>query len=264
MTVTADPTGTRAALAPVAPGVLAQVKGGKPWTVASLSDLLAGPARELPESDPFPEPAPVVKFTRTVQAAIDELPRLAGKVNVTERRMLTAAELAKVTDERHAITAVIKPLAQRSDAISEMVRAHQDVSAEKQRLAVPKSITRGGRVIEATPRVGSGVAKAHYLLASKGQPFETPVEGWEDGWQQRYVSGKPELSESLLARLLEEGNVTRAEYLALTRATRNIDSNKITAFIAKHPERGLEILAAITERSAPGASLYAPIKKKTG
>jgi hypothetical protein len=265
MTATAETTGTTAKLAPVAPGILAQAQPGKSWTVASLAGLLAGPAPELPETAPFPEPPAAVTFTPALRKSLSALPSIVGQVNPTARRLLTAGELAQVTDERNAINAVAEPLAKRVKVISEYVRTHQDLQAEAARQATPTAVVRGGRVITlATERVADGAAKGHYLLAMPEAPYETPVEGYDDAWQQRYVSGPVSQSLGALEALLADGAIDRKEYLAMTRETRALDQGKITAFIAKNPARGLEILAAITKRGAPSASLYAPKKKSEG
>jgi hypothetical protein len=251
MTTTTETAGTRAELAPVAPGILAMVEGGKPWTIATLADKLAPAAPVTPPTVPFPDPAPVVKFTPALRKALGALPKLVGNVNPTTRRLLEPTELAAVTDERNAINAVVKPLAKRLDAISEMVRHHQDLQAERDGIADP----------ETSDRVGSGVAENHYMLAQPEVPFETPVEGYEDSWRQVYVAGRAYQSMEVLLELLEKGEITRQEFLAFTTATRVIDQNKAQVFIAKNPGRGLQILGAITRRGAAGASLYAPKRK---
>jgi hypothetical protein len=236
------------ALAQVAPGALARVKDAKPWTVADLADILAGPARELPGDAPFPAPPTPVKFTDALRGALRSLPTVFGKVTPTERRKLEAAEITSLTNEINAIDEVAAQLAARRKAIQEAVRTHQDFKAEDQGL---------------TPRcnrIADGVAKGHYLIADPGDPYETAVDGYADAWQQRYVKGKTSQSQDLLDALAAEGKITRQEYLACTRETRNLDEDKIKVLIRKNPQRGLEILAAITTRSAPGASLYAPKK----
>lgn len=260
MTATTEDTrGT--ALAQVAPGVLASVEPGKTWTVAQLADALAGPAPEIPEAEPFPAPAAPVTCTPKVRKALADLPALLGKVNVSERRMLTPAELEKVTREAVAINAVTTPLGKRSDTISEMIRAHQDIQAEKAGQATPAAVVRGGRIMRAaTQRVPSGVARGHYLLAEPEAPFETPVEGFDDRWQQRFISGKASLSLDRLKGLEADGTITRDEYLSFTRETRVIDEEKIAAAIRKNPGRALAIMREITTRSAARASLYPPKK----
>lgn len=247
MTATDETTGT-AELAQVAPGLLARVKDSKPWTVAEMADLLAAPAAELPEAEPFPAQAEPVKFTEKLRRALRSLPSVFGQVAPTERRKLEAAELVQLTDEIIAIDELSKQLGDRKVAIQKYVRTHMDHMAEDKGLA------------PLCDRVASGVARGHYLIATPGDPFEVPVNGYEDAWQQRYVKGGTAQDLALLNELVESGAVTRAEYLACTVEIRKLDEDRIKAFIKKNPRRGLAILAAITRRSAPGASLNHPKK----
>jgi hypothetical protein len=259
MTTTKAPAGT--GLAQVAPGLLAQVRGQEPWTVAGLLDKLAGPAEELPAATPFPDPAPEVKFTDALREALDGIPSQFGKVNAGTRRMLTREELTAVTQEINSIDRLTKALGDRRKIICEMARTHQDVQAENEGRAVPADVLRKGVLLrEATQRVASGVAKGHYLIAGPEKPYETPVQGFVDAWQQRYVKGSTDVSQAKLVELLDKGEITQAEYNACTRAVRILDEDKISLLIKRNPERGLQILKAITTRSAPSASLYPPKK----
>lgn len=246
MTAPTDTTDT--ALAQVAPGVLARLRDAKPWTVAEMADLLAAPAVELPEAEPFPAPAEPVTFTDKLRSALRGLPGLFGQVAPTERRKLEAAELARLTQEIIAIDELSKQLGDRKNAIQEFVRTHMDFTAEAQDLA------------PLCDRVAEGVAKGHYLVASPGTPYEVPVEGYSDPWQQRYVKGKVTQDQHTLNELREAGTITQAEFNSFTREVRVLDEDKIKTAIKKNPRRALAILAAITRRSAPGASLYAPKK----
>jgi hypothetical protein len=241
MTATTDTTGT--ALSQVAPGVLAQVQGHATWTVADLAGKLAGPAHELPKDAPAPKPAKQVTLTAQLKASLSKLPKVFGQTTPGKARKLEKAELEALTEEAIAIAAVVTPLGQRAEAISETVRHHMDAVG-------PKS----------APRIADGKAKGHRLLARPGEPFNVDVEGYTEPWQQRYVSGAAKPSPARLLALYEAGQITREEYLGFTREARVYDEEKVAAFIRKDPGRGLEILGAITERSAPGASLYAPKK----
>ncbi len=247
MTASTDTTGT-AELAQVASGVLARLRDAKPWTVAEMADLVSAPAPELPEAEPFPAPAEPVTFTDRLRSALRSLPTLFGKVAPTERRKLEAAELVRLTEEIIAIDELSKQLGSRKKAIQEYVRTHMDFAAEEQGLA------------PLCDRVADGVAKGHYLVASPGTPFEVPVEGYADAWQQRYVKGEVTQDLATLTELRDAGKITQAEFNACTREVRVLDEDKIKGLIKKNPRRGLAILAAITRRSAPGASLYAPKK----
>jgi len=249
------------ALEQVATGTLAMVEPGKSWTVAALLDTLAGPAAPLPEAGKFPDPAKPVSCTDEIRAALTSLPKIFGKVHAVTRRVLTEDELAEVTREHRAIDAVTKPLGKRADEIAEMVRMHMDVAAESDGTALSAAQQRGGAILRpATQRVPAGVAAGHYLLARPESPYETEVRGFEQKWQQRFTSGKVTKSQARLEDLLADGTITRAEYLSFTRETRVLDDEKIAAAIRREPGRSLQILGAITERSAAGASLYPPKK----
>lgn len=244
---TATTTGTE--LAQVAPGVLSLVKGHEQWTVADLADKLAAPVKELPVTEPFPKLPKPVTFANTLKAALHSLPKVFGKFTPTERRKLESAELSALTEEALAISAAAKPMAERLKAIQEIVRHHMDFVAEDRGLAGKD-----------TKRVASGVAKGHYLVAAPEKPFEVGVEGYEGVWQQRYTSGGTAQDQTILEKLEAEGTITRKEYLDFTSEVRVLNQEKIAAAIRRNPERALQILAAITTRSAPGASLYAPKK----
>lgn len=240
------PAGT--ALAQVAPGALARVASGKPFTVADLADLIAGPAEKPKEETSFPAVPAQVKITDAVRKALAALPKVFGQVAPTERRKLEKDELSRLTVEAGTLAAIAKQLGERAKNIQEYVRTHQDFVAEELGIA--------------DERIAEGVAAGHFLIATPGDPFVTPVEGFEDGWQQRYVKGRAVQELDLLEELLMAEKITREEYLGFTRTVRTLDDDKIKSFIKKSPKRGLEILAAITRRSAPTASLYAPKKKQ--
>jgi hypothetical protein len=151
-----------------------------------------------------------------------------------------------LTDEAAVITAIAGPLGARLKDIQALIRMHGDFTAEEQGLA--------------NERIASGVAKGHWLAATPGSPFEIPVDGYEDAWQQRYVNGGCDTSLPDLEALEASGEVTRQEFLAMTSTVRQMDETKMASFIRKNPARGLEILRKITRRNPPGASLYAPKK----
>ena len=60
-----------------------------------------------------------------------------------------------------------------------------------------------------------------------------------------------------------EGFLTRDEFLAFTSVPdvpRRLDESKIQKVVSKDPQRGLEILAAISVTGSPTASIVAPKK----
>lgn len=240
--------GTNSAVEPVAPGALARVTGDKPWTMLDLADMLAGPPRAFSKDDSLPAPAPQVNFTDVLRKALKALPDLFGMVMPDRPRALDRHEIKTLTDEAAAIDTILKELNARKEAIGESVRHHQDFQAEAAGLP------------EGAVRIADGVAKGHWLVAKKGEPFETPVDGYTDSWQQRYVAGSVSVNGNAIFGLEADGTVTREEYLACTSAKRHFDAGNMEAFIRKNPARGLAILARMTTRSAPSASVYAPKK----
>lgn len=259
MTAPAEAT-TGTELAQVAPGALALAIGKAPWTIGDLLDRLVPQIEELPTEGEFPELPKPASVTPALKKALRELPAVFGEVKPTARRTLEKDELKKITDEALAISKVTKPLGTRLKAISEIVRTHMDVQAEKDALAIPEPVIRGGRTLEPTPRVAAGVAKDHYLLAQPEKPYEISVEGYDDTWQARHTKGDASQSHDELLRLYDEEKITREEYLGFTETRRTLSGDKIAAAIKKNPERSLQILAAITTREAPSYSLYAPKK----
>jgi hypothetical protein len=246
MTATTENLAGTALAQQVAPGALARLQDAKPWTVADLADIIAAPARQVSEDEALPQPAAPVNFTDKLRAALRKLPQVFGSVQPTERRRLEEAEIVRMTDEYNAIETVKAQMAKRQEAIKEAMRIHQDfLAADAGRTSI---------------RIADGVARGHYLAATPGEPFEVAVAGYEDSWSQRYVKGGTSQSLTLLTELLDTEEISREEFNAFTHAVRELDEAKIAAYIRKNPKRGLQILTAITRRSAPGASLYAPKK----
>lgn len=246
---TAEGTTAGTELAAVAPGAIARVKSGRPFTVFDLADLLAGPARRFQKEDALPGPAPRVEFTAVLRNALKALPDLFGQVMPDKARLLDRHEVKALTDEMNAITVIEEQLKQRKEAIKATMRNHQDFQGQEDGTA-------SGSV-----RIAEGVAKGHLLLGRAGQPYETPVDGYADCWQQKMVRGKVEVDGSGIFDLFKAGLVEHEEMLAFTRvAGRVYDEDKAQAFIRKNPERGLKILAALTVRLAPSASLVSPKK----
>jgi len=244
MTATAETAGTE--LVQVAPGLIAQIQDNEPFTVADLADRLVSPDRVLPKDEPAPAAAPQVKVTDTLKAALTRLPKVFARVSPTERRTLEQDELVRLTEEVLTIDAVTTQLGERREAIAETIRNHMDVAAEKT----------GGE--DGLARIAEGKAKGHYLLGRKGEPFEISVPGYRSGWQQRYVKGTSKIEGQRLAGLLRDGIITTREFNSCTRTVRVLDEDKLAVAIRKNPGRFLQILARITRKGAPSASLYPP------
>jgi hypothetical protein len=247
---TAEGTNSSTELEPVAQGALALVQGDKPWNMLDLAAELAPPAAVFTEADALPLPAPKVAFSEVLRKALKALPDLFGQVMPDEVRKLDRHELKAVTDEAANLKIVAGEIKIRLEAIQDIIRNHQDKEAEESEDGLPPF----------TYRIAEGAAKGHWLLATPGNPYKTPVDGYVDSWRQQMVKGDVSVSPSVLFDLDKSGEVTREEFLAFTSAVRVYDADKAKVFIRKNPVRGLAILARMTRRSAPSASLVSPKK----
>jgi hypothetical protein len=249
MTATTETAGTATSsteLAQVAPGLIAEIEDSGTFTVADLADKLVSPDRTMDSKTPFPPVPSQVEVTDALKARMRQLPSVFGKVRPTTRRELEPTELTSLSDEVSVIDALSTILGERRKQIGEAIRVHQDVHAE-----------RTGDAKGAT-RVAEGKAQGHYLLAKPGDPFNTEVPGYKGTWQQRFVKGKSRIDEKLLAALVRDEVITKAEFNAMTRTVRVLDHDKLAVAIRKNPGRFLRILASITRKGAPSASLYPP------
>jgi hypothetical protein len=233
----------------VAEAALARMQDAKPWTVADLAKILAGPAPEIAQDAPFPAAPPKVNITAGLKAALKKLPSVFGVVTPTEHRKLEQDELKRLTEEVVTIETIKTQLGDRLEAAKEAVRHHLDFLAVE-----------GAADGQELLRVAEGVAKGHVIIAKKNAPYKLHVEGAEDPWEQRYVAGKAAVNGSRIPGLEKDGVITHAEALACTREVRVFDEDKLAALIRKNPERGVDILRLLTSVSAPSASLYAPKK----
>jgi hypothetical protein len=233
----------------VAKAALARMQDAKPWSVADLAKILAGPAPVIAQDAPFPAAPPKVNITASLKAALKKLPSVFGVVTPTEHRKLEQDELKRLTEEVVTIETIKTQLGDRLEAAKEAVRHHMDFLGAD-------SLQDGKELL----RVAEGVAKGHVIVAAQGEPFRIPVEGAEDPWEQRYVAGKPSVSGAKIPSMEKDGVITRAEALACTREVRVFDEERLAALIRKNPQRGIEILRLLTTVSAPSASLYAPKK----
>lgn len=233
------------ALEQVAPGSLAFTTATDPtqkFSFTKIIGLLAGPAEE-PAQAPVPDPMQPTRITEELTAALKRLPEVFGSVVPTEARRLEAAELKRLTDEQSVISAVITELGKRNKHIDEAVRNHMDTYAP-----------------DGAPVIGSGVAKGHRLIAAEGEAFKVPVEGYADSWEQRMVGGKAEASVALLSAMVLTGQITQADFNAMTAPVRVIDEAKVERAVKKDPKRFLSILKAATVRKGDTAQLVSPKK----
>lgn len=200
---------------------------------------------------PFPPVPQTPILTDEDKAALVRLPEVFGKVIVEQRRRLEDDEIAALYDEREVVKQVMSVLDGRVEVINENVRTHVDVDHEERGIAVPKDFVREGKVLtEATPRD----AKGHYIFARPQQPTRVRIPGTNMDFSLEYRKGSDSgvtIDSNHLLDLYEAGEITREQYLAVTREVRVFDEKKASAAILRD-ETLLEVIAKVTKRVAPG------------
>lgn len=240
-------------LEPVFRGALKLIEENAP--LDEVAGAIESPGEPPQEERPFPDLPSPLPLSAEVKAAMLLLPDLFGKVHPVTRRALDENEVKAIGREAELVKAVKAVLEDRDKAIGEIVRVHNDVTAETQGVAVSRPHTgrRGGEIkviVEATQRDSKG----HYLLSAPQNPVQVPIPGTGKAFSQEFTSGKISYNEDALQALVDSNALRAAEYRAIT--TRRLDPAKMSEFIRKHPARGLEVLRRITRRSAPGQSMY--------
>jgi hypothetical protein len=213
---------------------------------------------------PFPSVPKPVELTEEVKDALVRLKDVFASVQPDTRRTLTDEEKTAVFEERQVLGVIADMISQRDESLKTIIRTHMDVDAEERGVAVPKAVVRGGHVVvEATDRTSEG----HYILCSKGNPERCPVPGTNKEWSREYRNGtiSVDASPEALLDLLDEGAITREEYLAMTREVRVFDEAKALSNAANKPEVRDGILRAIkrmTRVGKPSVGLYTRNSKK--
>jgi hypothetical protein len=234
-------------------GALALLDKKPGASVADLAAVVVPPpaVQPVPQAAPFPAIPTPIAMTDEARVALRLLPKAFGSLSLTTRRSLSAAELQTLMAESALLAQIASVLSPRMEEIKEIVRVHMDVDAEERGLAHPVDTIDSVDAVAATTRDHNG----HYLLAAPKQPHQVPVPSAGLAWSQQYTSGSATPSLAQLEAALENGEITRAEYLACTREKRVLDEDNLKALINRKPGRGLAILRRITVRSAPNSSL---------
>lgn len=226
----------------------------------SLKDIAENLSVEIPQDDTasdFPSLPNPLTATAEIRQALKVLSTTFNKTVVTDRRTLTPEEVAAIGVEYEAIKAVAKLLGEREEQVKEIVRTHQDVEAEESGLAVPKDVVRGGKVVTpATPRDKDG----HYLLAAKSEPVDTVIPGTTLRFSTQFSSGRTSEDLGAITRMYENGELTKAEYYAMTEVRRVPTAEKIRAFVLKTGRT--DILGRIVKKGRDGSALYLRALKK--
>ncbi len=231
---------------------------------STLTDVAKGFLEPEPDHEPGTEMIPFPAVPRTPilteehKSALARLPEVFGKVLVEDRRTLSGDEIAALHEERKVVKKVVEVLKGREDVINENIRHHVDVDHEARGIAVPKDQVRGGKVIvEATPRDTAG----HYIFAGPQNPTRVHIPGTNEDFSLEYRKGGDggvQINASHLLDLYEADEITREQYLALTREVRVFDEEKARQSILKDPSL-LAIIVRVTHRIAPtkpGTSFY--------
>lgn len=207
---------------------------------------------------PFPDVPKTPVLTDEDKEALALLPTVFAKTLVETRRALEPQEIADLFTERETVKKVVEVLSGRVEVINENVRTHVDVDHEARGIAVPKDYVREGVVLtEATPRDAAG----HYIFAAKSEPTRVNIPGTNKDFSLEYRAGQDggvEINATHLLDLYESGEITRAQYLALTSERRVFDEKKAADAIVKDPTL-LAVIQKITRPKAPtkpGTSLF--------
>ena len=248
MTATTD-------IEPVLAGALQALRDKPDLTLEDLAAQVAAapPAPVTPEAKPFPDLPKHATLSAEVLASVKNLPKVFNSVEISERRALTKKEIAAITAERVLLTQIGTALATRDKIIAETIRVHMDVDAEESGLAIPADKTdpaTGQVIVAATPRDQAG----HYLLAGPQQPHQ--VQAGPVQWAQEYSAAAPAPSDGALQQAYADGEISREDYLAVTREVRSFDAIRARELIRSAPARGLAVLRRITVGGTPRSSLY--------
>lgn len=204
------------------------------------------------EPVPFPDLPKPLTITPEDKRALLDLPKVFGQVNLMERRTLTDEEIVAVRTEQAVLRQIEALMKGRDEALKEYVRTHMDVEAEAQGIAVPKDVVRGGHVVvESTPRDQAG----HYILASKGKPFRVDIPGTNQQYSSEYRAGTVSIDPHVLDDMLENGEISREDYLSVTVERRVFDEAKAQKAMLARPER-ISLLRKIAKRGQDGTSLF--------
>lgn len=213
-------------------------------------DALDGgiPAEAAPED--FPELPTPLEATEEIRKALRTLSQTFNKVTVSDRRTLSTEELAQIGVEYEAIQKVIKLIKTREDQVKEIVRTHQDVEAEEKGHAFPRDVVVNGNVVaKATKRD----AKGHYLMATKGHPTETEVPGMTKKFSAQYTSGRTTENLGEITRMFQDGEISEADYKAMTVVKRVPDADKIRSYVLRTGDAS--ILGKIVKKGLDSTSM---------
>lgn len=212
----------------------------------TVTAIAAQGVKPVPAPLRDPETPKALVITDEVRAALKKLPSVFAATEVTERRELDGKEISLLFDEQEVLEAVADLLIERRETIKTNIRNHIDEVSLAQ-----------GRVADE----GRRDSKGHYIVASKGNPVRVPVPGHNKEYSLEFRSGRSgtaSISSERLLQMYEEGELTREQYLGLTRETRVFDEQKATKAVLDDPSLMEVVKRAVTYvgQTADSQGLY--------
>ena len=209
---------------------LAEVESGKSTFAQVVKAVMATPVAPAEEAKPKP-PAPM-SISDEHRSALRRLPEVYGKVAPTEARLLDPTEQRDLIEERQVIDSLLTLLKKRKDeGIRETIAYHLDAVIED---------SGQGEQFERD-------AKGHFLVKQ-----DVPVEGTDRKFQRTISDPAPTMpSAAALLEAVERGEISRAQYLALTEVPevpRVFSETKARKAIAKDPA----LMMTLARLATPG------------
>lgn len=214
--VSADPK-----VAALVKGAMLEVERGK-YTFGDA--LVAVLGDQIPDAPVKPKAVAAIKITDEHRQALARIVEEYGQVVPETPRLLTPDEQAAIVAERDTIDVILGLLTKRKDtSIREAIANHLDRLAEAE----------AGGPDAARERYGVN-KDGHYTVKQ-----DVPVEGTTRKMQGIVGEPSPTVSSEALLEAHERGDLTREEYLAITRVPevgRVFDEAKAREAIKKDPE----------------------------
>ena len=206
-----------------------QIETGKATFGEVLASVLHG---EVTREEVTPTALVPIKITEEHRAALAAIVEQYGQVAPETPRLLTEAEQVALIKERDTIDTILGLLKKRKDeSIREALANHLDRLAE---------IEAGGP--EAAEAKYGKDKHGHYTFKQ-----DVPVPGTDKKIQGIVGEPKPVVSSTALYEAHERGDLTREEYLAITKVPdvkRVFDEEKARAAIKKNPDLMFKIARA--------------------
>lgn len=197
-------------------------------SLSQVLKALAPPEERLPVPTKLPLPAVI---TDAQKAALDKLPTVFGKVVPTERRELAALEIKALWDERQTLDEIGKLAENRKASIRTALFNHFDVMHEQ-------SVGSEGLIVDAEfDKDGHYKTEATVPIPDSGMVFRREV-----------TEGAPTVPLAALTDALEAGEITKREFLEMTRQTRVVDEHKVMGVLKKNPK----LIHVLAKRATPG------------